>query len=94
MVDVILAIVLYLAAEYAYQPMYGVIGIAFLIVGPVLSWINSLLLYAFGEITVSLVNMSKGTRENNTKKDINEEKFRMSKKWKTMGVMSDEWRFF
>lgn len=58
--DIILAIIMFVAADEDYynQETYVLIGLICLIVGPVLSWISSLLLYAFGEINVSLMIMS------------------------------------
>ena len=91
--DITLAIMMFIAAEEGYsstETMYTTIGLVFLIVGPVVSWISSLLLYAFGEINVSLMSMSKKEQDYNLQKSERENKLNTLKKWKELGIISED----
>ena len=63
--SVVAAIVMFTAASYSNSgESYVVMGLITLIVGPLLSWVNSFVLYGFGELIDKTSSIERSVRDN------------------------------
>lgn len=68
--SVIIAIIMFVSVEdvpYSQEGLYKGLGCVFLIIGPLLSWISSFVLYGFGELIETNCEIARNIRNTTTK---------------------------
>ena len=66
-------ILLGIAHNYYYITIYAILGFTFLILGPIIAWILSCLIYGFGELIETNRKIAENTRSYNQDSDINKD---------------------
>ena len=94
--SIILAIVtFYLADEYyRVEEIYYTLGVVLLVLGPLASWINSLILYGFGELIEKVCYIDRhiqgGDKMSNVQVQANNERINKLEKLRSQGIITEE----
>lgn len=96
-VSVITAIIMFVAAEegsYKTEGLYTGLGFAFLIIGPLSSWVSSFFMYGFGELIDKVCDIERNTRGGERKSaaqtKVETERIDKIEKLRSQGLITEE----